>query len=66
MREIHWTLSINRPEDREKIKLLDQRGTLLRMTTVCGRPVCWEYELHGAHDRAGNPVLVTAWIGTGR
>lgn len=64
-REVHWTLSINCPADREKIDLLCRRGILKEMTTICGRPVCWTYELHGAHDRDGNPVLVTAFIGTG-
>jgi len=66
MKEIHWTLSINRKEDRQKIEILEQRGKLLRATTICGRPVCWEYELDGAHDREGNPVHISAWIGTGK
>lgn len=66
MKTIHWTLSINRKEDREKIALLERRGTLKRMTAICGRPVCWEYDLTGAKDRnTGEPVLITAWIGTG-
>ena len=65
MKEIHWTLSINRKEDRKKIEILERRGRPIRVTTICGRPVCWEYELDGAHDREGNPVKVTAWVGTG-
>ena len=65
MKEIKWTLSVNRKEDKEKIKLLCERGKLLRYTAIRGRPVCWEYVLEGAHDREGNPVRVTAWVGTG-
>lgn len=67
MKTKHWTLSVNRKEDRSKIDLLERRGKLLRVTTICGRPVCWEYELDGAYDRnTGEPVHITAWIGTGR
>jgi len=67
MKTIKWTLSVNRKEDREKIDLLSRRGKLLRVTTIDGRPVCWEYELEGAYDRKTNePVLITAWIGTGK
>lgn len=62
MKEKHWNLSTINKDDREKIELLSRRGTLLRMTTVCGRPVCWEYELNGAHDREGNPVKITAFV----
>lgn len=67
MEEINWTLSINRKQDYDKIKLLEERGKLLRMTTICGRPVCWEYELNGAYNKkTGNPVHIMAWIGTGK
>lgn len=67
MKEIHWTLSINCKEDRKKIEILEQRGRPIRVTTICGRPVCWEYELEGAYDRlTGEPVFITAFVGTGR
>lgn len=63
MREIHWTLSCLDKNDHEKIKILSERGKLLRMTTVGGRPVCWEYELEGARDRrTDEPVLITAFV----
>lgn len=66
MKEKHWTLSINRKEDHKKIRLLVERGKLLRVTTISGSPVCWEYELHGAYDKKTNePVTITAWVGTG-
>lgn len=67
MKELHWTLSINCKEDREKIKTLVEHGKLLKVTTLDGNPVCWEYELEGARDRkTKEPVLITAWVGTGR
>lgn len=66
MKNKHWTLSINREEDRNKIELLERCGKLLRVTTICGRPVCWEYELDGAYDKNGEPVHISAWIGTGK
>lgn len=67
MKTVHWTLSVNREEDKKKIDLLVDRGTLVRVTTICGRPVCWEYELDGARDKKTNePVHISAWIGTGR
>ena len=67
MEEVHWTLSINRKQDYDKIKLLEEKGKLLRMTTICNRPVCWEYELNGAYNKkTGEPVHITAFIGNGR
>lgn len=64
MKEVHWTLSINVKEDHKKIEALSKYGRLLHVTTILGRPVCWEYEMD-AFDRNREPVKITAFIGTG-
>lgn len=65
MKTVKWTLSINRKEDRNKIEILERRGRLLHVTTILGRPVCWEYELDAFERGTNEPVLISAWIGTG-
>ena len=61
MKEVHWTLSCSHKEDHQKIKILSERGRCIKMTTILGRPVCWEYELD-AQDRDGNPILIKAFV----
>lgn len=63
MKIVNWTLSCSHKEDRARIDLLCRRGELVRMTTVLGVPVCWEYQLEGARLReTGEPVLIKAFV----
>ena len=63
MRTVEWILSCSHKEDHKKIALLCKRGRLVQMTTVCGAPVCWRFELDGAYDKkTGEPVLIKAFV----